>query len=398
MKNELLDQILMEESHRNFIRLSYVRLIIVWILFVISIYLYFYWFKTYKLNIFYYISILSSIYLAYSIFVAIMIKSRNKIIEFFVPFMDFSYFMFAYLVADKIYVWYQISIFFIPTILLIVLLSWLSFRNYYTYIFSWLSLILFYFLFNRDWLLFAESVFIWIPIFLIYILSLNISHKFYNIFNILKKRELLDRFFDEWLIARIDENPNLLNLSWESKEVAIMFLDIRWFTTISETSSPAEIFNMLNQYLWAFSDIVSKNNWMVDKYIWDCIMAVFWVVSDWDYLDDAYNAARDIIAKLHQINSANTARWSKTFSIWIWLHKWTVIAWTIWNEKRMDYTVIWDAVNAAARIESMTRKTDDLVLFSKDFVEGYNKQDLFVSRWVYALKWKSNEMELFTLK
>lgn len=398
MKNHLLDNLLKQESENTVLKLSYIRIILILALLFISVYFYLYWGKAYQSNIFYYVSILSWVYLLYAILVNFLYSKKNTFIDFFVPFIDFFYIVLAYLIADKIYAWYNISIFFIPIILLVVLLWWLSFRNYYIYVFSSLSLFLFYFLFSRDGLMFVESIFIWVPIVLIYILSFNISHKFYNIFNLLKKRELLDRFFDEWLIDKIETNPSLLSLSWESKDVVIMFLDIRWFTSISENSSPVEVFNMLNEYLWSFSEIVSKNNWMVDKYIWDCIMAVFWVVSKGDYMKDSYNSALQIIEKLNEINIQKINEWKKTVSIWIWLHKWTVIAGTIGHEKRMDYTVIWDPVNAASRIEALTRKTWDLVLFSKDFVDSFSVSGIFVSRWVFALKWKVNEMELFALK
>lgn len=398
MENKILDKILTEESVKMFLRLSYLRIAIVSALFLISYYLYNYWIKSYSDNIFYYISLLSVVYLLYSILVTFLYKKYSKIVNYLVPFIDFSFIYLAYIIADRIYQWYAISIFFLPTIILVVLLSGLSFKNYYTYVFSTLSILFMYILFSRDSLMFVESIFIWIPVVTIFLISLNISHKFFSIFNVLKKRELLDRFFDNWLVKRIEENPELLNLSWESKNVVIMFLDIRWFTTISEWASPQEVFKMLNQYLWSFSEIISLNHWMVDKYIWDCIMAVFWVDTQRDYLKDSYETVVQIIQKLRLINENNISNSQRTISIWIGVHIWNVIAWTVGHSHRMDYTVIWDAVNTASRIESLTRQTQDLVLFSKEFVDAYWIKKPFLYRWKHILKGKTNEIEVYTLK
>lgn len=387
-----------EESYKVLLKLSYLRIIIVSIIFLISYYVSISWFKSYSNNIFYYISLISLLYVVYSISVTYLYKYKNIVINYFVPFFDFSFIFIIYLIANNIYQWYFISIFFLPTILLIVLISGLSFRNYYTYVFSSLSLILMVLMFSHDNLLFVESIFIWIPIFIIIILSLNISYRFYSIFNILKKRELLDRFFDDGLVERIEDNPELLNLSWENKHVVVFFLDIRWFTTISEWATPQEVFYLLNQFLWSFSEIISNNHGMVDKYIWDCIMAVFWIDSQRNYLQDTFNTVKQILNKLKQINEENIKIWKSTISIWIWIHLWNVIAWTVWHSHRMEYTVIWDTVNTASRIESLTRKTQDLVLFSKDFVLAYPSQKPFMYRWSYLLKWKTKEVDVYTLK
>lgn len=283
-----------------------------------------------------------------------------------------------------------ISMYFIPFLLTIIVISWLSFQLFYTAVFWLFSIIVSTYLLYFDRLLDIYALFILFFIITIYLSSIysviNLRRVVKNVSNL----KQLEKFTDSILLKEIENNPLILNQEWKQKELVIMFLDIKWFSKLSEKIEADKIFSILNRYLWNFSKIIEDTGGNVDKYIWDCVMSYF----SWeDMAKNAYKASEKILKILKDLNKDSKVKiW-----IWIWLHFWIVYAGWLWNENRMDYTIIWDNVNIASRLELMTRKLNTNVAASKDYFMKLDFKNNLKFSWNHFLKWKDNSIDIYTM-
>jgi class 3 adenylate cyclase len=142
----------------------------------------------------------------------------------------------------------------------------------------------------------------------------------------------------------------------DKRELAVMFTDIRGFTTISEKLPPEEIVESLNAYFSPMVDVVQAHGGIVDKYIGDAIMAFFGapVKHDNDALQ-AVNCGFGMLEALAAFNARQRQRGKATFTVGIGINYGEVTVGNIGSDKKMDYTVIGDMVNLASRLEGLTK-------------------------------------------
>ena len=141
------------------------------------------------------------------------------------------------------------------------------------------------------------------------------------------------------------------------KEMSIMFVDIRSFTTMSEKMKPEESFNFINNYLSRIGPIIRKNKGFIDKYIGDGIMALFP-----SNPDDAILAAILMLEEVKNINSENPN--SHPIKIGVGIHTGDMMLGIVGENERIEGTVIADAVNLAARLEGLTKVYGSSILIS----------------------------------
>jgi two-component system sensor histidine kinase ChiS len=134
------------------------------------------------------------------------------------------------------------------------------------------------------------------------------------------------------------------------REMTILFSDIRAFTSLSESMTPQENINFLNAYLGRVSPIIRVHNGFIDKYIGDAVMALFP-----EKVEDALQAAIDIRREVSTYNQQRMGRGYQPINIGIGLHKGTLMLGTIGEARRMEGTVISDAVNLTSRLEGLTK-------------------------------------------
>jgi len=132
------------------------------------------------------------------------------------------------------------------------------------------------------------------------------------------------------------------------KEMTVMFADVRSFTTLSENLTPEESFQFVNLLLSGLGPIIRKYNGFIDKFMGDGVMALFP-----DSPDDAVSAAIEMQRELSEFN--RTRPKNAQVRIGIGVHTGTLMLGTVGEERRMEGTVISDVVNAAARLESLTK-------------------------------------------
>ncbi|TVQ38519.1 MAG: HAMP domain-containing protein [Spirochaetaceae bacterium] len=178
------------------------------------------------------------------------------------------------------------------------------------------------------------------------VLAQRQEQKIRNIFQKYVPIDVIDQFF---------ANPESM-LVGQNRTLAVLFSDIRSFTTIAERLPPDQIVESLNAYFSAMVDAVIARNGIVDKYIGDAIMAFFGapVPHDNDAVD-AVRAGMDMLAALKTFNHSQAEKGLPTFRIGMGINYGPVTIGNIGSEKKMDYTVVGDMVNLASRLEGLTK-------------------------------------------
>ena len=185
-------------------------------------------------------------------------------------------------------------------------------------------------------------------------------------------------------------------LGGEKRHVAVLFVDIRGFTTMSEGLDPEEVVGILNEYLALTTNSIFKNNGTLDKFIGDATMAVFNAPFDLDdYVYRAVCTARDIAAGSEDLEKRLMERFGRSVSFGIGVNCGDAVVGNIGCDFRMDYTAIGDTVNTAARLESNARRGQ--ILISQAVVDALPGRIRVSEVGAIPLKGKSNEVFVYQL-
>ena len=211
-------------------------------------------------------------------------------------------------------------------------------------------------------------------------------------------RKLFQRYVKDDVIEKILDTPDGLALGGDRREIAVLFSDIRGFTTRSEKDSAETVVYYLNQYFTAMVDAIQENGGMVDKFIGDGIMAIFGApIEDSEAAYHAVKAAQAMLESLAVLNRRLTEEGIEPIGIGIGIHTGEAVVGNIGSPQRMDYTAIGDVVNTASRIEGLTRKLEADALISEEtyqLLEGRVEAE-YVGR--ETLKGKAQPLPLYRL-
>ncbi|MCB0341105.1 MAG: HAMP domain-containing protein [Pseudobdellovibrionaceae bacterium] len=190
-----------------------------------------------------------------------------------------------------------------------------------------------------------------------------------------------------------------LQLGGSRKKVTVFFSDIRDFTKFSEGHTPEQVVEMLNEYFQIMVGIINRHKGVVDKFVGDAIMAVWGAPEPTDR--DSYNAVRACVEMrraLGELNKIRTARGEVPLKIGMGLHTGYVISGTIGSDERMEYTVIGDAVNQAARIEASTKAFGADLLLSDEIADTVHEEFILEKAGSAEVKGKSKPLTLFKVR
>lgn len=180
-----------------------------------------------------------------------------------------------------------------------------------------------------------------------------------------KVRNIFQKYVPKEVIDRYLESPESM-LKGENRDLAVLFSDIRDFSSITERMRPEELVDALNAYFAGMVDVVVSRRGIVDKYIGDCIMAFFGAPVRHD--DDVWQSVQagfDMLDTLARFNERQRGRGKPPFRIGIGISHGAVTLGNIGSEKKMDYTVIGEQVNLASRMESLTKLYREPLVFTE---------------------------------
>lgn len=185
----------------------------------------------------------------------------------------------------------------------------------------------------------------------------------------MKIRNIFQLYVPKDVIEQVFLNPEKM-LVGDNRHTAILFSDIRSFTTISERMAPDELVASLNRYFSLMVDIIMARNGVVDKYIGDAIMAVFGApISREDDSLQSVLAGLEMTEALAQFNEEQKRLGAPEFHIGVGINFGIVTVGNIGCEKKMNYTVIGDMVNLASRLEGLTKKYHEPILITDSLAD-----------------------------
>ena len=203
-----------------------------------------------------------------------------------------------------------------------------------------------------------------VPIFVLVIYGYNLAYHY--LAEVIHRKKVISAFKKYVAPQVVDEISKRKDFSiilgGENRNIAVLFVDIRGFTPMSESLAPEQVVGILNEYLQLTTQAVFNNGGTLDKFIGDATMAIFNAPFDQeDYIYKAVCTARDIAAGSAELEQKLMERFGRTISFGVGINCGNAVVGNIGCEYRMDYTAIGDTVNTAARLESKAGPGEILV-------------------------------------
>ena len=178
----------------------------------------------------------------------------------------------------------------------------------------------------------------------------------------------------------------------QERPLAVLFSDIRSFTSFSERHLPYDIVHILNRYFLSMGEAIHAHHGQIDKYMGDGIMALFGLQGDEHPAVLAYRAALAMQARLDDFNEYLSSTFDERFEIGVGIHYGDVVVGHLGHPDQVSFTAIGDSVNVAARIESATKGVSSLLMSEQAYKaigdQGWGAVEL-------ELKGKSHALRLF---
>ncbi len=220
------------------------------------------------------------------------------------------------------------------------------------------------------------------------ILVLFVFHVAWGFFVETRGKRQLAKLFGQYippeLVEEMDRDPSEVTLAGESREMTVLFSDVRGFTSISETLSPEELTRLMNTFLTPMTRVIHNHRGTIDKYMGDAIMA-FWgaPLNDPDHAKHAVFAAREMLQTMASLQATFEREGLPALEVGIGLNTGVMNVGNMGSEFRMAYTVMGDAVNLGSRLEGLTRTYGVSLIVSettKDAVPEFEYRQLDVVR------------------
>lgn len=208
-----------------------------------------------------------------------------------------------------------------------------------------------------------------------------------------KTVQLFSRFVNPHVVKELVSFEGL-SRAGESRDITVLFSDIRGFTSLSENRSPQEVVSLLNRYFSLQVEVIFRHGGSLDKFIGDCIMA-FWgaPLDDAEHALHAVQAAQEMAEVLQQFKR-ELGDLEADFDVGIGLHSGPAVVGLIGSEQRKEYTAIGDTVNLASRIEGLTKGISRILVSRETMLLCRDKLD-FQALGSYKVKGREQEVELF---
>jgi adenylate cyclase len=202
------------------------------------------------------------------------------------------------------------------------------------------------------------------------------------------------------LVEKLQRNPELLQLGGESRELSIMFTDVRGFTAISEHygKDVQGLTKIMNRYMTAMTKQIIENNGTLDKYIGDAQMA-FWnaPVDEPNHAKMAVKTALEMMDSLDEFNKEVVAEGVPAFGMGLGINTGVVVVGNMGSDQRFDYTCLGDHVNLAARLEGQSKPYGVRIVLGPQTANQVSDTYSIFELDCIAVKGKKEGVKIFTL-
>ncbi|MBI4090774.1 MAG: adenylate/guanylate cyclase domain-containing protein [Candidatus Komeilibacteria bacterium] len=214
-----------------------------------------------------------------------------------------------------------------------------------------------------------------------------------------KLRRTIQNYFSPQVVQTILNDPVSLKLGGQRREVTIFFSDIRSFTTITESADPAVLSRLLHEYFTEMTEEIFATDGVVDKFIGDSIMA-FWgaPLAQQDHADRAVETAVAMMKRLKTLQEKWKHEGLPVMDIGIGINTGMATVGNMGSEKRFDYTVIGDSVNAAARLEGLNKEYKTHIIISETTKNALTRNFAVEELGDVLVKGKTQSIKIFEVE
>jgi adenylate cyclase len=202
------------------------------------------------------------------------------------------------------------------------------------------------------------------------------------------------------MVEKLQKNPELLKLGGETRELSIMFTDVRGFTTISEHygDNVQGLTQIMNRYMTAMTAKILENNGTLDKYIGDAQMA-FWnaPLDNEKHAVDAVRTALAMLDDLKRFNDEIAKEGVPAFGMGLGINTGSVVVGNMGSDQRFDYTCLGDSVNLAARLEGQSKPYGVKLVIGPKTAEQVMGEFNVVELDLLAVKGKTEPVSIYTV-
>jgi adenylate cyclase len=202
------------------------------------------------------------------------------------------------------------------------------------------------------------------------------------------------------MVEKLQRNPKLLQLGGESRELSIMFTDVRGFTSISEHygKDVQGLTKIMNRYMTAMTAKIIENQGTLDKYIGDAQMA-FWnaPLDDADHAKNAVRTGLQMMGSLDAFNQEVTAEGIPAFGMGLGINTDTVVVGNMGSDQRFDYTCLGDGVNLAARLEGQSKPYGVKIVLGSKTAQLVKDEYFVLELDCIAVKGKKEGVTIYTV-
>ncbi len=202
------------------------------------------------------------------------------------------------------------------------------------------------------------------------------------------------------MVEKLQENPDLLKLGGETRELSIMFTDVRGFTAISEHygADVQGLTKIMNRYMTAMTAKILANNGTLDKYIGDAQMA-FWnaPLDDKHHAINAVKTALQMLGDLESFNNEIAKDGIPAFGMGLGINTGSVVVGNMGSDQRFDYTCLGDSVNLASRLEGQSKPYGVKLVIGQTTNEQVKDTYFTVELDYIAVKGKKEGIRIYTV-
>jgi adenylate cyclase len=183
----------------------------------------------------------------------------------------------------------------------------------------------------------------------------------------------------------------------EEKEIAILFSDIRGFTTFSEKMAAYDVIHILNRYFYKMGQIISEHSGYIDNYMGDGLLALFGVQNPQDATLNAVNTGLKMLEAVNDLNNYLEPLYNWRMNIGIGIHYGNVVIGTIGNNNNKREMVIGDSVNFASRIEGSNKALGTNLLISEKAYGQVKEKVTLKKEYTVAIRGKTGDYLLYEI-